>query len=194
VPGGTFDVNSGTSFASPFAAGACALLLQAVPALRDSGYKAVTRLKHYAYFPEDVSTQSRSDPRYGAGILNLYAAIAETVSVEPYRPVLSTSFHVVTLPEKRTGITFVLKIPNDAETILAGPELTIRIFTLSGKLVNRIVLKGRDRISKGLNSIEWNARNNSGQSIGKGVYLVQAEFKDGGSTPLEWTLKLAYIP
>jgi subtilisin family serine protease len=78
VPGASWRASDGTSMATPHVAGAMALLLSAVPAIR-TGLTGAKR----AYFLEDALTgaadelgESGQDPRFGFGRLNVLRAIA----------------------------------------------------------------------------------------------------------------------
>jgi subtilisin family serine protease len=72
IPGGRYQTMSGTSMATPFVAGAAALLLEANPSL------SVDQLRNVLTSTAQDLGDPGVDDRYGAGLLNVAAALAVT--------------------------------------------------------------------------------------------------------------------
>jgi subtilisin family serine protease len=173
--GGYNTRGRGTSYATPLAAGACALLMQADPALKGDNAALKKRLTEFAYFTQVVPTEDRTNPQYGAGILNLYAAITQKNMTQPYR---GTDFWIADQPITTGRACLVFQLSGVSEAASQYASLKISIYTLSGKLIRRFELQKPDLIG-GRNEIFWMTDNEAGKTVAPGIYLVRATYSDG---------------
>ena len=181
---------SGTSFATPLTAGAAALLLQRDSLLKGHPYEAMARLKRTAYFPSNIPEEDRTNPRYGTGIVNIWAALLDTVVNNPYRIIQGPAFFPLT-PSSEKKPAFILRLSNQRP--LDSPSLRINLYSLSGKLVRRFSFSTTD-LKPGINLLTWDGKNRHGQPLESGVYLVRAEYIEKGGIPVIWQTKTAIIP
>jgi len=187
-----YPAGSGTSFAAPLAAGACALLFQIVDSLKGHPMETRARLRSTAYFPSNIPDNERADPRYGAGIVNLYGALLNIKTEIPYLPV-SFTFRIAPQPVRRDGaVSFLLNVPSEAGYNGQEIRLQIKVYTLSGKLVT-VIQKGTADLFVGLNRIAWKPASGSGKTIGSGIYVVSADYSDYNQS-FTWREKLAIVP
>lgn len=185
----SYSVGSGTSYAAPIAAGACALLLQLVDSLRGHPWEVMERLKTTAYFPSSISEASRQDPRFGTGIINIYNAYFNLKLQTPFKP-LELCIAPQPAREKRQ-LQFIFSIPAEIGLYPESMELRIRIYTLSGQLV-RNINKKMPEIIPGTNKILWDLTNNSNGQIGQGIYLAKMHYSDNLRVR-EWRQKIAVV-
>ncbi|MFH0921648.1 MAG: S8 family serine peptidase [Fibrobacterota bacterium] len=188
LPAGVIS-GGGTSFATPMAAGACALLLQAEPALKGNPVAVRARLSETAYIPSAVSTAMRADSRYGAGIIHAYAAVTLRSVAEAYH---NTNFWIACQPASRGRALFIMDMSDLSYGELTGARLTVSIYTLSGSLLRHITKKWPD-LHAGRNALVWDTRNDAGKQVAPGIYMVSTDYKAGGETKT-FLRKLALIP
>ena len=171
LPGNQYFIAQGTSMAAPHAAGSVALLLQQTPDLTPA--QALARLISSA--ETDGYTGTTPNNGWGAGKLNIFAALSTTVS-------RTRNADRATPP---AGWQMLAAFPNPASlagdggvTIVwrssphSGAELAI--FDLMGRKVRRlqIAVEGRD-----LRKSFWDGRNQAGFRVPAGIYFARLRLK-----------------
>jgi flagellar hook assembly protein FlgD len=63
--------------------------------------------------------------------------------------------------------------------VLYETHLNIRIFDITGKLLNTLY---DSRVAAGLHHIAWNGKDNAGNDLQPGIYVVQFYTTNGSST------------
>ncbi len=190
---GGYANGSGTSFAAPMAAGACALFLQSFDSFKGHPIETMHRLMSTSYFPSNISVADRSNPRYGAGIINLYAALLDTQIVTPYIPPEQLSFRVVPQPvHKNKDAFFLLNVPKDVGINSNQIQCHIKIYSLSGNLISSTTQTWPD-LNLGQNGISMFSLLGKSQAMAVGIYLVSAQYNDNYQEK-SWLQKMAIIP
>jgi serine protease AprX len=152
---------TGTSAATPLAAGVAALVLSANPTMTPMQVRArmLSTTQHYA--DGTARTQSYPNNYYGWGLLDASGAVGDfgTGSV-PTQFVLHNNY-----PNPFNGsTTFIVDAPGEQEIELA-------IYDLLGRRV-RTLYKGRSHT--GVNFFEWSdARNDGGTQVSSGFYVCR---------------------
>ena len=181
--------HNGTSFATPLAAGAVALLIEAFPlaTVRD----IVNTLRMTA------SRANKPDNIAGYGIIRTRAAydrllnqfggtgLPKPVAVQPTLDFLPTTLGKL----KRGELLQNYPNPFNPETwipfkLTSSGQVVIRIYSLNGKLVNALEL---GRLPEGDYSAKhraayWNGRNLNGERVASGTYFYVLEFQDATAT------------
>jgi serine protease AprX len=152
---------TGTSAATPLAAGVAALVLSANPTMTPMQVRArmLSTTRHYS----DGSSRTQSYPNnyYGWGLLDASGAVGDLGGGSvPSRFVLHNNY-----PNPFNGsTTFIVEAPGEQEIELA-------IYDLLGRRV-RTLYKGKSRT--GINFFEWSdARNDGGTHVSSGFYFCR---------------------
>ncbi len=109
--------------------------------------------------------------------------------------VIATTKELSSLPEDLT-LTEVYNYPNPADDTTnihfklgAEANVTIRIYTISGELV---WMKGQSYDTQGVYEILWNLKNDQGQKVASGVYILYVKASNSAKTVTK-TNKIAII-
>lgn len=151
--GGGYTSASGTSFASPAAAGLAALLWSARPAASAADIRA------YIMDSADDLGDAGPDRSFGRGRVNALRAMRLALTGSA---ALKGDSKVVAYPNPftpRTQRLVTFSVPKD----LLGPGLEIKVYTSEGELV------------KSLAGQSWDGRNEAGAEVASGVYLVRVK-------------------
>lgn len=156
----TFSGKSGTSFSAPLVSGVCALILQMQPDL--TPYQLISLLRNTA------TNSAEPDNQMGWGIVQ--AAVAAGLDIQN-----ENGTHVELWPNPMNDLVRIVLPESDPEG-----ESRVWIYTASGQLVHRQSFTGH--------SAFWRGRNDDGDQVASGVYLVLVR------TPVrEETVKLAVL-
>jgi hypothetical protein len=151
----------GTSGAAALLAGACALMIQANDSLRGNPAEILRRIRKHAYFPDNVTPDMRSNPRYGPGIVDVYGAITgldagadDGIGKDGTRATLE----VYPNPFKSRTVISI-----DKKLQVASYKLSI--FDITGKQLETCNLKLATS-----NTVIWNSA-----SLPAGIYILKAK-------------------
>jgi minor extracellular serine protease Vpr len=159
-----YSMVQGTSFAAPVVTGSVALLLQVNPWLNPTKIKEIlfkTAIK------DKFTTQNPDSTRWGAGKLNLYAAVKEAILTAGTVDVPKTEDVVIVYPNPSQGLFSV-----SFESEKSGLFL-IEISNLGGQLVNQKPWEIRQ--GKNVLTIDLSF-------LGKGIYSMAITGKGGQIT------------
>lgn len=149
---GGYYRGSGTSFATPLAAGAAALLVEAEPTI--SSYDLISRLQSTAREVGDITYPNNI---YGYGIVDIFAAIG-------FEPAQFTG-DVLAYPNPFQGLTNI-------GVNLTGPGIVRgSIHTLDGIQV----WKDEINVSGGRATLTWDGKNDHGKEVANGVYILYVQ-------------------
>ncbi len=149
---GGYYRGSGTSFATPLAAGAAALLVESDPTI--SSFDLISRLQSTA---RQVGEIAYPNNEYGYGIVDIYAAVG-------FEPVQFTG-EILAYPNPFEGLTNI-------GVELSGPGVVRgSIHTLDGVQV----WKDEVNVSGGRATLTWDGKNEHGEEVANGVYILYVE-------------------
>lgn len=158
--GGGYASATGTSFASPLAAGLAALVWSANPA--NTGAQVFDVIKNSA---DDLGAPG-PDRYYGWGRINAYRAVC---SVVPCRAYAAAEKKVSAYPNPfRPASHHLLAFKTAPGFDTSGIE--VRIYTSEGELVKK------------LPGLAWDGRNAAGAPAASGVYLFSVKTDSGAAT------------
>ncbi|MFA6433681.1 MAG: S8 family serine peptidase [Elusimicrobiales bacterium] len=160
VPGPGFAADSGTSFASPLAAGLAALLISTRPALTPTQVGDVIRNS-----ADDLGAAG-PDALYGFGRLNAYKAMlllvtGNTSAFAPAAP--RTGAYAFPSPYRPGAGLLSFFIPDE----ISGANLEISVYTSEGEKIKKI------------SGQTWDGRNEAGRAAASGVYLFFIKTEKG---------------
>ena len=152
-PGGGYTSATGTSFASPGAAGLAALLWSAKPGASADDIRA------YMMNSADDLGDPGPDRSFGRGRINALRAmrLALTGSASLKGDAKVVAYPNPFRPKTQRLVTFT--VPAD----MLGPGLEIKVYTTEGELVRK------------LSGQAWDGRNEAGSEVASGVYLVRVK-------------------
>jgi subtilisin family serine protease len=165
-----YTSGTGTSFSTPITAGACALLLQAVPSL--------TPMEIHALLKATGTQASTPDTLNGWGIYNAWQAIQDALAspVEPEETPTPQAYQLLSIHPNpfnpATRISFSLPIQS---------RITLEAYDLRGRRVSRIA---EGRYAPGQHETVWIA-----QHLASGLYLIQLTTPQGISMQKALLLK-----
>lgn len=149
-----YSANQGTSFAAPMVTGVIALMLQASPSLEPERIKIIlsqTALK------DNFTTQTPDPTRWGAGKLNAYGAIKETIRWVGTTPIPQNANAIHVYPNPSQG----------KFTLAYESENTGYYFIEISNTLGKVIKTESWQISNGKNRIELNL-----EDYGKGMYFI----------------------
>lgn len=151
--GGGYTSASGTSFASPYAAGLAALLWSARPSA------TAADIRRYLMDAADDLGAAGPDRGFGRGRINALRSmrLAMTGSAAFKGDAKVVAYPNPFTPRTQRLVTF--SVPKD----LLGPGLEIKVYTSEGELVKKI------------SGQAWDGRNEAGAEVASGVYLVRVK-------------------
>jgi subtilisin family serine protease len=156
-----YATGQGTSFASPMVAGIVALMLQVNPNLEPERIKLI--LQETA-IKDNFTTQSPDAAKWGAGKINAYAAIKETI-----RWAGTTA-----IPKNETTIT-VYPNPSQGKFTLGYESLNSGYFFVEvSNSLGEVIKNNTWQLSKGKNQMEMNI-----DEIKKGLYFISITGQGG---------------
>jgi flagellar hook assembly protein FlgD len=80
-----------------------------------------------------------------------------------------------------TQTTFAFRVEGGRDEALQ--DFTLRIYTLSGRLVRQLEKRHLDNpLSVGWNTLSWNGRDEDGERVGTGVYLYRVRIEGSETT------------
>jgi serine protease AprX len=165
VPGtlDQYQTASGTSFACPLSAGVAALLFSAHP--------GATPMQVRQALVSTASQYDAPDNDYGWGILDAAAAVAwlQLTAAPESEPVAAAGRLLGNWPNPfnpSTSLAFSLDRP---------AELTLSIHDVRGRRVRRLAARS---FAAGSHSIEWDGRDDEGNSLPSAVYLAELSAAD----------------
>ncbi|KAF0126933.1 MAG: peptidase S8/S53 subtilisin kexin sedolisin [Elusimicrobia bacterium] len=158
--GGGYTTADGTSFASPLAAGAAALVWAAKPVYTSTD--VANALRNTA---DDLGA-SGPDNNFGHGRVNIHRALR--YAVEGTLSGFKGESKAIAFPSPfRPASDRILSFSFPADT--AGSGLTVEIYTMEGELVKK------------LDGLTWNGLNAAGNPAATGVYLFMVRSDSGKS-------------
>ena len=178
---------TGTSFATPMAAGVAALFLQYA---RKTGLSLSTtaindRIRTTAakLYGEPVAG--------GSGMINAFNLLTGSPGLPPVKPEPNAVlFAAFPQPVKGGELSFTLTTDNQTPADMRTGLLSIRIYSLHGELISALDKKEAE---VGANTrIVWNATTRSGARVRPGIYCVRATF-DGNDGIEYWGKKIAIV-
>jgi hypothetical protein len=141
-----YTYSQGTSLSCPLAAGVVALLLRAKP--------NATPMQIANALKQTANRASSPDNLYGWGIINALDAI---LSIGGYLQNASTySFY-----RSPGGLTYALPQPS---------RVTLRVYSILGQEVKTLINGDQPQ---GIQSVDWNGTNSSGNFVASGVYFFR---------------------
>lgn len=151
--GGGYAGATGTSFASPLAAGLAALVWSAAPS-----YTAAQVFDAMKNAADDLGAAG-PDRSYGYGRINAYRAVCSVLPCRAYAAVekKASAYPNPFRPAVHRFAAFKLSAGFDS----AG--LKIKIYTSEGELVRK------------LDGLAWDGKNDAGVPVASGVYVFQAQ-------------------
>jgi bacillopeptidase F len=159
VPGGGYQVWSGTAMAGPHVAGVVALMRSAEPDLDVDTIKEILMLTARDEGP------AGEDNAYGWGVIDAYEAVVD------FAPV------AVPLPDGATAVRLLSSRPNpfSRETTIrfrtpAEDVVTLTIHDGAGRTVRTLLSA---RLPAGEHAATWDSRNGSGRLLPAGVYFCR---------------------
>ena len=154
---------SGTSMASPFAAGVAALMLQANPYLTAEQVKNI--LMETAY--SDLYVERSGEVRFGSGKINAYQAVMKALETTGVSDFVTEELRITLFPNPVSDVLY-LSIQTDKDNI------AVELYDLSGRKLKQQVLK------RGVNTMET-------KSLAPGYYFVK--LSDGKKNRIEKFIK-----
>jgi hypothetical protein len=160
VPGGEYQVLSGTSMAGPHVAGVVALMRAANPDLDVETVKQIIM---------DTCTDlgaAGEDNAYGHGFINAYEAVLASTATGVAEVAVPLAFELAAPQPNPFGdrVSISYAVP------VEGVRVSIRVFDVAGRLVRMLVdapgVLGR-------HSLEWDGRDQGGRRITSGVYFYR---------------------
>jgi flagellar hook capping protein FlgD len=120
----------------------------------------------------------------------------QVIAADNFGNLTSTSTPVrVTTSGPGVSFTSVYAFPNpfstDTDVVFTldrDVEVTLRIYSVSGRLVQRTTLPG----ASGRNGYHWDARDQAGDPVANGVYLLQLS-APGTSDPVKYLERLVVL-
>lgn len=164
--GGGTAYATGTSFSSPYVAGAAALILAAKPLSTPAQVKTILRASA-DNIGMGTAGQKTQGQAAGAGRLNAFLAT---------RLAIRGSLAGAAGEEKIIAFPNPFRVSRDSAVTLVLPEslrgdnATIKIYTLDGQMVRE------------LNSATWNGRNDAGKLVASGTYVFAVATSQGKKT------------
>lgn len=157
--GGGYALASGTSFASPMAAGLAALLWSAKPS--DSPSQIFDLMKNSA---DDLGAPG-PDYAFGWGRINALKAmrLAETGSLSFTGASKAVAYPDPFRPKTQRMVSFT--IPGK----IFGPSAQVKVYTSEGELVRK------------LDGLAWDGKNDSGSDVASGVYIFRMKTDNGSA-------------
>ena len=156
-----YSANQGSSVAAPMVTGIVALMLQTNPNLEPERIKAIltqTAIK------DKFTTQTPDQTRWGAGKINAYGAIKETIRWAG----------TVTIPKSETAIN-IYPNPSQGKFTLNYESYQNGYFFLEvSNLLGEIIKTESWQLSKGKNQLELNL-----EEIKKGLYFIRITGQGG---------------
>lgn len=158
-------IQSGTSQATPHAAGAAALLLQMNPSLTAAEVKSALTATAKA----DAKTGSVPNFRWGYGKLDAFGAASTLVtSLEQVSASVPTEFVLrQNYPNPFNPTTTI-----EFEVAVEG-VVNLRVFDQLGREVSRII--DRQSMTPGQYRVQWNTLSSRGEQLASGVYFYRLE-------------------
>jgi len=151
-----YTYNSGTSFSTPITAGACALLLQADPALAPMAV--------YAFLKATGDQLANPDTLRGWGIYNVWQAIQDVLAGAPPQQQISLpdKFQIIGIYPNpfNPDVRLVFELP-------AAGDVCLGIYDVLGRQLAGIV---QDHLSPGRHALIWEAESSS-----SAVYFLRLE-------------------
>lgn len=165
VPGPSFVSDSGTSFASPLAAGLAALIISSRPALGTS-LAGVQQVGDFIRNSADDLGAAGPDSLYGFGRVNAYKAMllainGSTSAFTPSAP--QARAYAFPSPYRPGAGPLSFFVPDE----ISGASLEISIYTSEGEKIKK------------LTSRTWDGRNEAGQKTASGVYIFFMKTEKG---------------
>ncbi|HXF59001.1 MAG TPA: FlgD immunoglobulin-like domain containing protein, partial [Candidatus Saccharimonadales bacterium] len=160
----------GTSGAAPHVSGAVALLMS--QGIRSQG-QIEEILRATAINPWG-RTSNGADPVYGAGIIQIDKAVQLAASrISGARLALGASnrndIRVMGQNPSRGGSALSLRISKPG-------EVSVQLFDVSGRLLRTLA---QGRVPAGERVLQWDGKDDRGQSVGSGVYFFRVATPDG---------------
>ncbi|MCX6641172.1 MAG: S8 family serine peptidase [bacterium] len=150
-----YEYSSGTSFSTPITAGACALLLQAVPGL--------TPMQVQSYLKNSATQAENPDTLLGWGVYDVWRAIQTALSAVPGGEIKPLPANFVILSAHPNPFNSTLNV---YLTLPAPGEFTLGVFDLQGRRITSLTSKSHN---PGLRTFIWDAKAQS-----SGIYLIRA--------------------
>jgi len=165
LPNNYYGYMSGTSMATPFVSGICALILSLKPELVPGQVKDIIKDS----CDDIISTGIGFDEYTGYGRINAYKAISNTTST-PVNVVNAVSYPNPFNLSKGGNVYF--RIPSG---FIGTSSMKIKIYNFAGELVK--ILDDSNETSVSL--AYWNGKNEDGQYVSKGLYFYIVETEKG---------------
>lgn len=159
-----YGIGHGTSYASPMVSGIVALMLQVNPNLSPETIKEIL---YKTAIKDNFTTQTPNPAIWGAGKINAYAAVKETISTSGVISIPQDDMEIKIYPNPTSDI-FTLEY----ESTKAGNFL-VELTDITGKILQSELFQ----ISYGINKLQFHLESNS-----KGLYFLHITGKGGTMT------------
>lgn len=146
-----YTTGTGTSYSTPITAGACALLLQAVPSL--------TPMEVHALLKATGTQALNPDTLCGWGIFDIWQAIQDALGEQETTPSPTTYQLLSIYPNPFNPTTRI------SFTLPAEDRITLDAYDLLGRRITRIV---DGHFTGGHHTVVWDA-----SEFGSGIYLIR---------------------
>jgi len=185
VPGG-YGTKTGTSMASPHAAGVIALLMEAFP------WATGTEIKLALIATATDLGVAGEDNTYGNGLIDAAAAYDFLQSVVDVR-------EQIRVAERDGGVSLSPSAPNPFNPstsiryeLPAPSHVSLKVYNARGQVV-AVVVDGEVR-GAGAHTATWNGRTTSGTRAAAGMYFFRLEARpEGGAAPTAVRMRQAVL-
>jgi bacillopeptidase F len=174
VPGATYALKSGTSMASPHAAGVIALLMEAFP------WATGTEIKLALIATAMDLGQAGEDNAYGNGLIDAYAAYQFLLGASDVRDQMLAA-------SRDGGVSLSQNSPNPFNPstsiryeLPASASVSLKVYNARGQRVATVV-DGRVQ-GAGSHTATWNGRTASGSQAASGMYFFRLEARSAGDS------------
>jgi hypothetical protein len=176
---------TGTSFATPMAAGVCALYLQYLITenINYTSTQIINNIKLLSFYPPCIDSKSYG---YGFGIIDAYGLISGEKKKVRECNEGAISFIAYPQPARNNYLYFQVETDNLTPSNYRENILEVILYTLSGHLV--FYGKEAEADIGSTTKFSWNLRTENGEKVSTGIYLIKAKF--GNQV---WHKKIAII-